>query len=173
MLNNRLKFLLTYSGISTIVGALGLILGLISPFIDDWNKLISLKWVILMFYILFIIILILIKVLFDINEDIKTKKVNYIKVIRYIEDLNIFICSKNDFFGYNASVSIFYLDDNFEIELGKGYVYNIQEKFIQIKLLEMTEEFKRYNLLAIEKIKRNDASIINKIIVKSYIKYNS
>ena len=34
-------------------------------------------------------------------------------------------------------VSIFFIDDEYEIEFGKGYVSNIQEDFMQIQLIDI------------------------------------
>ncbi len=68
-------------------------------------------------------------------------------------------------------VSIFYIDDTYEVELGKGYVHNIQENFIQIKLLEITNSFKANYKDTLKRIENNDSNVLKNLVVKSYIKY--
>ena len=70
-------------------------------------------------------------------------------------------------------VSIFYFDDSFEVEFGKGYVKNIQENFIQIQLLEISESFSTNYDSVIIKIDSNDIVILNRLIVKSYVTYTN
>jgi hypothetical protein len=172
MIKEKFKSLLSFTGISLIIGIVGGIFGLITPFIDDWNTLISLKWFLFIAFIFFIFTLALLKVLLDIRNDLKDKKAEYIRVIRYVPKYETFIISKNDSLGNQAMVSVFYLDENYEVELGKGYVENIQENLIQIKVLKFSKEFVNQYSSAFKQLNHNNIDVLKKIIVKSYIRYN-
>jgi hypothetical protein len=80
---------------------------------------------------------------------------------------------KNDFLGHLAMVSIFYLDNSFEVELGKGYVKNIQDKFIQIEIIEISDSFSLNHSDVLEKINSNNVIELQKIIIKSYVTYTN
>ena len=114
----------------------------------------------------------MIKLSYDLWSELKVKKYNKASAIRFIDKSKIFLIQKNDFLGNLARVSIFYLDEDSEVEIGKGYVYNIQDKFIQVKLLSLDDHFKRNYSNIMRSIENNDNNVIQKIIVKSYITYS-
>lgn len=173
MIQEKLKKILSFNVISMIVGITGGLATFLSVLITNWNSQISLKWLIFCIYVFFTSTLFLIKLLIEMNIELKRKRPNTSNVVRYIFDSSTFLVNKNDFLGHSAMVSIFYFDDSFEVEFGKGYVKNIQENFTQIELLEITQSFSTNYSSVIEKIYSNDINILNKLIVKSYITYTN
>lgn len=173
MIIEKLKKVLSFNGIFLIIGILGGLSSILTVFITKWNAQISLKWLVLTIFIGLIIILILIKLIFNLNEELRYKTQNKARIMKYLPDKYTFLIEKNQTFGYSAMVSIFYyLDDIYETEVGKGYVKNIQDQFIQIQLLNFSEDFKKNHQGIIKKINDNDINTLKKIIVKNYIKYS-
>ncbi|RKS21772.1 hypothetical protein CLV94_2407 [Flavobacterium endophyticum] len=173
MIKEKIKNIFSFEGISLIIGIVGSLTAYSTILITDWNYSLSLKWLIFTIYISFTIILILIKLIVDLNAELKIKSPNTTMIFRYVPENQTFLVHKNDFLGHLAMVSIFYIDDSFEIELGKGYVKNIQDNFIQVKLLEISESFTLNHSEILEKINSNNIIALQKIIVKSYIIYTN
>nr|WP_314897954.1 hypothetical protein [uncultured Flavobacterium sp.] len=173
MIQEKLKKILSFNGISLIIGFTGSLATFLTVLVTDLSLQISLKWLVFCVYILITVILFLIKLLIEMNTELKIKHPNTSKVVRYISERSTFLVNKNDFLGHSAMVSIFYFDDLFEVEFGKGYVKNIQENFTQIQLIEITQSFSTNYSSVIEKIDSNDINILNKLIVKCYITYTN
>ena len=173
MLNKKIKNIFSFNGISLIIGIVGGLAGYFTILITEWNTLISLKWFVFTIYLSFTIILFLLKLLIDINNELKIKMPNTTNVFRYMSESKILLVGKNDFLGHLAMVSIFYYDDSLEVEIGKGYVKNIQEKFIQIKITDISNDFNSNYINVLEKIESNDIITLQKLIVKSYVTYES
>lgn len=171
MIKEKLKKILTFNGVAIIIGILGSLASILTVFITKWDLLISLKWLIFLLFVSLTIILISIKVALDLNNELKIKRITTFPALRYLNENSTFLVQTNDILGYSAMVSIFYLDDSFEIELGKGYVKNIQEKFIQIQMIQISDEFLKNHEDILLKIKNNDNDILHKIIIKSYVSY--
>jgi len=111
------------------------------------------------------------KLLFDLVSEMKKEQPNSVKAVRYISESMTLLVEKNRILGHSAMVSIFYLDENYEVELGKGFVKNIQEEFTQIQILEFSEEFIVNYQKPLKNIESNEIRTLQKIIVKSYISY--
>jgi hypothetical protein len=122
MVKEKLKKIFSFNGIALIIGIVGGLAGYFTILVTEWNFQLSLKWLVFTIYISFTIILILIKLVADLNTELKVKHPNTTTVFRYIPETDAFLIHKNDFLGHSAMVSIFYLDDSFEVEFGKGYV---------------------------------------------------
>ena len=116
-----------------------------------------------------VIILFLLKLIYELRKDVKAKRANKSTAIRYIKEDQTFLFEKKDFLRYSAMVSIFFLDDSYEVELGKGYVSNIQEDFIHVRLLEVSKDFNINHPQVLNRIINNDNNSIRNTIVKSYI----
>jgi hypothetical protein len=172
MIKKILKKILNFNGVAILIGLLGSLSSILTIFITQWDLQISLKWFIFSIFITLTIFLILTKVILGLNEEIRIKRINTFSVLRYIKESTIFLIQPSEMLGYLAMVSIFYLDDTFEIELGKGYVKNIQENYIQIQLINIVEEFKINHEDVLQKVENNDNSILKKIIIKSYVSYS-
>lgn len=173
MVREKLKYILSFSGISLIFGIVGCLTAYFTILITNWDLKISIKWLIFTIYVSFTIILILLKLIVDLNNELKVKLPYTTRIFRYVPENFTFLIYKNDFLGHLAMVSIFYLDNSFEVELGKGYVKNIQDKFIQIKIIEISERFSSNHSKILEEIELNNVMTLQKIIVKNYITFSN
>ena len=173
MIKETLLKIISFNGIVLIVGILGGISSILTVFITQWNSQISLKWFVFSLFISLIVLLILFKLVYDLNEEIKIKKPNLSSAIRYISNSKTLLVSKNDFLGYSAMVSIFYTDDLYEVEMAKGYVSNITDKLVQIRILDISEDFARNYHDVLDFFELSDLKTLQKIVVKSYITYTN
>lgn len=173
MIKQKINKILSFNGVSLIIGILGSLASILTVFITKWDVIISLKWLVFVLFLTLTLSLLFIKLVYELNEEIKIKRITKFPVLRYIPDSKIFLTQPNDALGYSAMVSIFYLDDSYEVELGKGYVNNIQDNFIQIKILDLSSEFKTGHEDILSKMANNDLNILKKIIVKSYVTYTN
>ena len=172
-MKEKLEKIFSFNGIALIIGIVGSLAGYFTILITEWNSQISIKWLVFSIYISFTIILILFKLVLDLNTELKVKHPNTTTVFRYVPESTTFLVYKNDFLGHLAMVSIFYLDDSFEVELGKGFVKNIQDKFIQIEIIEISNTFSSNHSEVLEKINSNNVIALQKIIIKSYVTYTN
>ena len=173
MLKIKAKQLLSFTGVSLLIGIVGSISAYFGFFITDWSALVSIKWPVFIIYLSLTIILFLLKLLVDMNEEMKKSQPHTASIVRLIAEHNTLLVSKNDFLGHLAMVSIFYNDDGYETEVCKGYVSSIQEKFIQIQLFGISENFQTNYENVLQRFNLNDVSVLEKIIVKSYITYTN
>ncbi len=173
MVKEKLLKIISFNGIVLIIGILGGLSSILTIFITQWNYQISLKWFVFFLYISLIVLLILIKLVYELTKELRVKKPNWASVIRYIPTSKTLLVTKNDFLGYSAMVSIFYSDNLYEVEIGKGYVETITEKFIQIKILDISANFNANYPHVLEKFELNDLQTIQLIVVKSYITYTN
>ena len=161
ILIDKLKKILTFNGVSLIIGIIGSLASILTIFITQWNLEISIKWLVFVIFCSLSIILFLIKLVIYLIEEIKMKRPNTSSILSY----------KPDILGHSAMVSIFYIDDSYEVNVGTGYVNNIQEKFTQIKILEIEADFlSRYDEV-FNKIALNDVTFLQKLLIKNYIAY--
>jgi hypothetical protein len=173
MLKQKLAKILGLNGVSIIIGIVGGLFGFFSIFVTDWNSPISLKWLVFVSFLSFSIILVLSSLISDLLKEIRIKLPNKAKAFRYFPESNQFLVEKNDSLGASATVTIFYLDDEYEVTLGTGYVSNIQDKFISINIIEMDNNFIQMYQNIITQIEANDIRVISKIFVKSYLIYRN
>lgn len=171
MIKEKLKKIFSFNGVSLLIGILGSLASIMTVFISKWDSQISLKWFVFTVFISLTIVIILTKLLFDFASEMKKEQQNSVKAVRYISEMKTLLVEKNKILGYYAMVSIFYLDENYEVELGKGFVKNIQEEFTQIQILEFSDEFIRNYQKSLVKIESNEIRTLQKVIVKSYISY--
>ena len=173
MIKEKLKKIISFNGISLLIGILGSLASILTVFITKWDSQISLKWFVFVIFISLTIVLITIKLLFDLVHELKKEHPHMIRAVRYIPESKTLLVEKNNLLGHSAMVSIFYLDDNYEVELGKGFVKNIQDEFIQIQVLEISTDFDRNYQQSLINIESNEIGTLQKIIIKSYITYTN
>ncbi len=171
MITDKLKKVFTFNGLSLIFGTIGSLASILTIFITQWNLEISIKWLVLVIILALFTILILIKLAIDLNDEIKMKRPNTSSILSYKSDSQTLLVRNNDFLGHSAMVSIFYLDDSYEVNLGTGYVNNIQENFTQIKILEFEADFLSRYAGVLDKITLNDVTFLQKLLIKNYITY--
>ena len=148
MQDRIIKNIFSLSGLSISIGVLGFISGIVQLFIDI-SALISVKWILLCLLLLISIILILLKVVYDlVVENIsisdRQKENNLIETpIRFVADNpkgDIFLVRKNKNFTNNMVVSGYLKNNELDNLLFMGYVYVIQDKFTQIKIVRWFDE---------------------------------
>lgn len=83
-----------------------------------------------------------------------------------------FLIDKTILLGHNALVSIFYYKEEFEVEIGKAFVSNISEKYIQIKILDISQNLSNDIISAIGKIRNNDTKELKNITIKTFVTRN-
>lgn len=171
MFRNKLRKVLSLNGISIIFGILGGILGFFTAFVPNWQMDINSKWLVLFSFLAITIILILSAIISELLKELRVKIPHKAKAVRYINSDDYLLIELNDFLGTSAMVTIFYLDDDYEVILGTGYVLNIQEKFVTIKILHINTDFMNRYAEELERIQINDIRAIQKILVKSYVTY--
>ena len=101
MVWKNLKKILTFNGIAFAIGILGSIASIMTVFVTNWNSLVNVKWLILIFFLTFSIILILVKLVYNFNEQLKKKNLLSFKVLRYIPQSMTFIININDSLCYS------------------------------------------------------------------------
>jgi len=173
MVREKLKNILSFSGISLVFGIFGYLTAYLTILVTDWDLKINVKWLVLTIYVTVTIMLILIKLIIELNNELNVKPPHTNSIFRYVPENATFLIYKNDFLGHLAMVSIFYLDNSFEVELGKGYVKNIQDKFIQIQIIEISDRFSSNHSKILEEIEMNNVMALNKIVVKNYITFSN
>lgn len=173
MIKHKLSNILSLNGISIIIGVSGGIMGFVSILITDYNLKISLKWLVFIIFLFFTLLLISFKLSYELYLELITKKPNKSKAISYLESNSILLVENNDFLNFSAMTSIFLLEKDIEIEIGQGYVQNVQEKFTQIKILSFNDDFLKYHTNTLKKLAENNNDILRNIVIKSYIRYTS
>ncbi|MGJ1321454.1 hypothetical protein ACR780_02095 [Sphingobacterium faecium] len=170
MIGKKLKNILSLNGISLIVGISGGILAFVTLSVADLNIKIELRWFILLSFIFFIFLLISFKLINDLFTELKFAS-NFSHAISYISGDSLLLVEINKNFDYSAITTIFYIKNGVEIVLGTGYVSNIQQKLIQIKLINFDVDFQKNNTEILKQLNDNNADIIKNIIVKNHSKF--
>ncbi|WP_119792823.1 hypothetical protein [Flavobacterium anhuiense] len=171
MIKQKLEEILSLNGISILIGIVGGIFGILSIFID-WNTQLSIKWFAVLWIIYSFILIISLKLTFDIymSHKIRTAKDN--KVIQFSSADLLLLVENNNNLEYSQSVSIFYIKNNFQLLLASGYVQNIQDKFVQVKIINFDDGFINSYRDDYERILNNDNNALISILIKNYISYN-
>ncbi|ANF51604.1 hypothetical protein A0O34_14315 [Chryseobacterium glaciei] len=171
MIKEKLKQILSLNGISVLIGIIGGILGIFSIFID-WNSQISIKWFAALTIFFSFLLLITLILVFEMYKNYKVKIIKNHKVIQFLEENLLLLVENNNSLEFSQTVSIYYIINNFQVLLAQGFVENIQENFVQIKITQFEQNFLRNYSIIYEKIINNDKSILDLIIIKNYIRYN-
>lgn len=173
MIKSKLTKILTLNGISIIIGVSGGILGFVSILITNYDLKISLKWLVFVIFLFFLILLISFKLSYELYRELKNSRPNKSKAISYLESNSILLVENNDFLDFSAMITIFFLDNDIEVEVGQGYVQNVQDKFTQIKILSIDDDFKKHHEKTLKKLTENNNDVLRSIIIKSYIRFTS
>lgn len=159
------EFILSITGGAILFGLVGSIASLLSIFIVNWEISLNIRWFIfvclLFIYILLGHILYCEKLKDTLSDRIKT----FYTPILFHEKLGSLIIPKNDMLSIHVRVSIFYIENNFEIPFGEGYVSNIQDKVIQIKVTNTLD------VALAQKLQQNNADFLRRIRIKNCINY--
>lgn len=171
MIEKKLKEILSLNGISILIGIVGGILGIVSIFID-WNTQLSIKWFAGLCIAYSFILIISVKLTFDIYMSHKIRTARNNKVIQFSSADFLLLVENNNNLEYSQGVSIFFIKNNFQLLLASGYVQNIQDKFVQVKILNFDDGFINSYRDDYEQILNNDNNALISILIKNYVNYN-
>jgi hypothetical protein len=169
----RLKKVLTFNGLFVLIGVLGGLASILTLFNSTYDFKVNVKWFLFLIYLSISAVLILLKALHDAQQELKKGEFKpHFRIIKYQKSTEEFLIEKTDLLEHNALVSIFYSHDDFETEIGKAYVSNVNEKYFQLKIMTITENLSNEIASAIDKIKNNDAKEIKNVAIKSFVTKN-
>lgn len=170
----RITKILSFNGVAIFIGIFGSIASILTLFNSNWDFSISIKWIIFLFYVFLSCTVILLKVIHEQNKELNKQQARPIfRIIKYEPTQESFLIEKTNLLGFDALVSLFYLQDDFEIELGKAFVSNIQENFIQLQTIDISKKFETDNSEILKNIKNNASKELKNIIIKTYVTRNS
>jgi len=170
MIRQKLGRILSFNGISILIGIVGGVFGIISIFID-WNTQLSVKWFAALWIICSFILIISVKLTYDIYNTNTLKNVNS-KVLQFSNINLLLLVENNNNLEFSQTVSIYYIKNNFQLLFANGYVQNIQDKFVQIKIISFDEEFTTIHIDDYQQVMNNDSNALLSILIKNYISYN-
>ncbi len=169
----KIKKVLTFNGIYIAFGIFGSIASILTLLNLNYNFTISVKWLIFLIYIFICIILIFFKVICDLNDELNKIDPNpKFTIIKYLQSTDEFLIKKTTLLAHNALVSLYYLKDDFEVEIGKAYVSNVSDNYIQLKIFDTLPNLSKDIVEAIDKIKNNDAKELKSVSIKTFITKN-
>jgi hypothetical protein len=171
MIKQKLEYILSLNGISILIGIVGGILGIMSIFID-WDTKLSIKWLTALWITYSFILIVSMKLTYDMYMMHKLRLKTNNKVIQYSSTDLLLLVQNNQNLEYSQSVSIYYLKDDFQLLMASGYVQNIQEKFVQIKMISFNKDFTDSYEKEYEMIVNNNANALASVLIKNYISYN-
>lgn len=126
---------LTFNAIAIFIGVLGGLSAFVTMFIDVESK-ISVKWLLLMALIAITLISILVKIAGDIGNNKPPAMRVYEKPINSKPNDEIYVIRVNPLFNHNSLVGGYHVVNDIETISFLGYVFHVQEKLIQIKLIK-------------------------------------
>lgn len=171
MIKDKLSKILSLNGLSVIFGLVGTLFGLLTILVNDFNYRIEVKWFFLLVFLFVSFLLISFKLSYELSKELKIQKPNNSKVITHIPSTATLIVDNNHYLDYSTMVSIYLIQNQIEIEVGKGYVINVQSKFTQVKILKIDKNFENnYNQL-LKGLYDGKNDIFRNLFVKSTIKY--
>ena len=171
MIKQKLKEILSLNGISILIGIVGGILSIISIFID-WNTQLSIKWFAVLWIIYSFILIISLKLTYDVYMSNKKRASKSNKVIQFSSADLLLLVENNGNLEYSQSVSIYYIKNNFQLLLANGFVQNIQDEFVQVKIINLDDSFINSYGDDYDRILNNDNNALTSILIKNYLSYN-
>lgn len=171
MIKQNLKEIFSLNGISILIGIVGGIFSIISIFVD-WNTQLSIKWFALLWIIYSFILIISLKLTYDVYMSNKKRASKSNKVIQFSSTDLLLLVENNGNLEYSQSVSIYYIKNNFQLLLANGFVQNIQDEFVQVKITDLDDSFMSSYRDDYDRILNNDNNALTSILIKNYLSYN-
>lgn len=171
MIKQKLQDILTLNGISILIGIVGGLFGIISIFVD-WNTKLSVKWFAALWVIYSFILIVFIKLTYDIYQSHTEKMQKKNKAIKFSSNDSLLLVENNNSLEYSQRVSIYYIKNDFQLLFADGYVQNIQEKFVQIKILQFDENFTSTYENDYNSFLNGNNIALSSILIKNYLSYN-
>jgi len=169
-MKERFKKVLTFNGLFILIGVLGGIASILTLFNTDYDIDLNIKWLIFTVYLFISAVFVLMKIIYDIQKELEQRELKpQFRIIKYQQSTDEFLIGKSSLLGHNALVSIFYSQDDFETEIGKAYVSNITDNYIQLKIMTILDDLSQEIVAVIDKIKSNDAKELKNVTIKSFV----
>jgi hypothetical protein len=134
MKNRLIDGIWSLPGASLALAVTGFLSGIVSMFVD-LNEQISIRWLIFSFLIFFSLILILLKIISDLLNE-KKPAAPFENPIMYVPEEQVFVIRRNDNFVSNILVACYLQKNEFDRLAYLAAVHIVQDKVIQIKILE-------------------------------------
>ncbi len=171
-----LSKVLTFNSISISIGVLGAAASILATFIsaEDLNSRISAKWLILACYVSLTAILVLWKALHELSKRVRIAAwtpADGFKPVRYIHHDRILVVHKPVELAYDSLVSLHIRDDEYEKCIGFGKVVNVQEKLMQIQVLQFSDDFIQEGADVFGRICANNSDVLKLITVRPSVPY--
>jgi|SRR5690554_685920 len=167
---DRLKKVFTFNGLFILIGVLGGLASILTLFNSNYDFQVNVKWLLFLIYIFISTTIILLKALYDTHQEAdKGQYKPHFRIIKYQKSTEEFLIEKTELLEHNALVSVFYSHDDFETEIGKAYVSNVNDRYFQIKIMNISDNLSKEIVAAIDKIKNNDAKEIKNVTIKSFV----
>lgn len=129
-----LKAIFSSSGASLAIGAAGFISAIVGMFISTDLQL-SVKWLLLSIWLFSTVLLILLKLIYDLANE-KLPPLPFEVPIRYVQPEQVLLIRRNENFTNQIIVGGYSNVDDIERLLFLGTVHHVQDKFIQIRVLQ-------------------------------------
>ncbi|WP_428740306.1 hypothetical protein [Tenacibaculum sp.] len=169
----RLRKVFTFNGLFILIGVLGGLASILTLFNSNYDFKINVKWFLFLIYVFITTVIILLKVLYDLQQEFEKGQFKpHFRIIKYQKSTEEFLIEKSELLEHNALVSIFYSHDDFETEIGKAYVSNVNDRYFQLKIITISDNLSNEIVTAINKIKNNDAKEIKNVTIKSFVTKN-
>jgi len=133
MFEQILKNIFSFSGLSVVIGVVGVLSGLVTIFINTSDQL-SIKWLLFTLLVGISLTVILLKVIYDLSQE-TTPPSPFEHPTQYLPDQSVFIIKRNENFSNNILVGCYELRDDVERLAYLGAVHHIQERIIQIRVV--------------------------------------
>ncbi|CAD0001552.1 hypothetical protein [Flavobacterium salmonis] len=170
MIKQKLENILSLNGISILIGIVGGVFGIISVFID-WETQLSIKWFAALWIVYSFVLIISIKLTYDISKTHSLKRINS-KILQFSRANLLLLAENNNNLEFSQTVSIYYIKDNFQLFFANGYVQNIQEKLVQIKIISFDEDFTTTHDEEYSRILNNESNALSSLLINNYLRYN-
>lgn len=170
MIKQKLEQILSLNGISILIGIVGGIFGIISVFVN-WETQISIKWFAALWIIYSFFLIISVKLTYDISKSHSTKKISS-KILQFSRANLLLLVENNNNLEFSQTVSIYYTKDNFQLFFANGYVQNIQEKLVQIKVISFDDDFINLHNEEYSRILNNESNALSSLLINNYLRYN-
>jgi len=152
---------LAFNAAAILIGVLGGLSAVVTLFVDTDSK-VSIKWLLLIILISITLLVIVMKYASDISAEKNSELKFYEKPIGKLASEQVLVIRVNPLFNYHSLVGGYLVNDEIETIAFIGYVFHIQEKMSQIKII---------NVINSSGINFFDADVLSKIIIRPVIPF--
>ena len=92
---------------------------------------------------------------------------------QFSENDSLLLVENHNNLEFSQRVSIFYNINGFQVPFADGFVENIQERFVQIRILTFDDAFQNTYQDQYDRIVNNNNNALESVLIKNYITYNA